>query len=99
MELLNKILHNPFVLVLISASIVFVFMYLDAKITRTERNNSTYYKNVGLASSLVALSLFSSKFNFSKLGVSKSVGGNMEQARQEVKPSNEYEFSNDNFDD
>ena len=75
-------------------------MYLDAKVSRVNRNKSTYYKNVGLASSLVAFSLFSSKFNYAKLA-SKSVGGGVEQVKkEEVRASNDaYEFSNDNFDD
>ena len=100
MELLNKVLHNPFVLVGLSASIVFVVMFLDSKISRTNREKSTYYKNVGLASSLVAFSLFSSKFNYAKLA-SKSVGGGGEQMKkEEVKVSNDtYEFSNEKFDD
>ena len=66
MELINTLLHNPFVLVVVSAAVVMVIMFLDSKINRTYLTNSTYYKNMGLVSSMVGLSLFSTKFNFNK---------------------------------
>lgn len=104
MDFLNKVLNNPFVLVVLSGSLVFVLMYLDAKVSRVNRNKSTYYKNVGLASGLVAFSLFSSKFNYGKLA-NKTGGGVMpqqenRQENKEVVSSNDaYEFSNEKFDD
>ena len=104
MDFLNKVLNNPFVLVVLSGSLAFVLMYLDAKISRVNRNKSTYYKNVGLASGLVAFSLFSSKFNYGKLA-NKTGGGVMpqqenRQENKEVVSSNDaYEFSNEKFDD
>ena len=104
MDFLNKVLNNPFVLVVLSGSLAFVLMYLDAKVSRVNRNKSTYYKNVGLASGLVAFSLFSSKFNYGKLA-NKTGGGVMpqqenQQENKEVVNSNDaYEFSNEKFDD
>ena len=105
MDFLNKVLNNPVILVVLSGSLAFVVMYLDSKVSRVNRSQSTYYKNVGLASGLVAFSLFSSKFNYGKLG-SKTGGGvslpqqESQQENKEVVGANDaYEFSNEKFDD
>lgn len=104
MDFLNKVLNNPFVLVVLSGSLAFVLMYLDSKVSRVNRSQSTYYKNVGLASGLVAFSLFSSKFNYGKLA-NKTGGGvlSQQESRQEsnevIGENDAYEFSNEKFDD
>ena len=101
MDFLNKVLNNPIVLVVLSGTLVFTVMYLDAKVSRVNRSQSTYYKNVGLASVLVAFSLFSSKFNYTKL-VNKTGGGVLPQKenKEDVSSSNDtYVFSNEKFDD
>jgi hypothetical protein len=96
MELINTLLHNPFVLVVVSAAVVMVIMFLDSKINRTYLTNSTYYKNMGLVSSMVGLSLFSTKFNFNKKNNNEQTvmgGGEPSSNKQE------YEMYNDKFDD
>ena len=60
-DLLLSLLQNPFVLATLSGLVAFIFMFLDTKITQSFRNNSTYYKNAGLVSSLVGLSIYLSK--------------------------------------
>jgi len=97
MEILNTLLHNPFVLVVATAMVVLVVMFLDSKINRTYLTNSTYYKNIGLVSSMVGLSLFSTKFNFNKKNNNEQTvtgGGNDSSSNKQ-----EYEMYNDKFDD
>jgi hypothetical protein len=101
MELVNTLMHNPLVLVLLSGLTVLFLMFIEGKISKTNRDNTTYYKNVGLLSTLVGLSLFSSKFNFGDLKTPQlpSMTDNKQEQPAHQKTKDEYEFSNEKFDD
>lgn len=104
------LLQNPFVLATLSGLVAYLFMFIDTKITSSYRSNSTYYKNAGLVSSLVGLSIYLSKNGLGNLlnkdnknnKISNTINTEENVNNSEEYTSNEnnndYEFDDDDFD-
>ena len=97
-DLLLGLLQNPFVLATLSGLVAFLFMFVDTKITKSYRNNSTYYKNTGLVSGLVGLSIYLSKNGLNKLFKKNELTKNIDNVnKQESNSSTNNSSTNNNI--
>jgi len=96
-DFLLGLLQNPFVLATLSGLVAYLFMLIDTKITSSYRNNSTYYKNAGLVSTLVGVSIYLSKNRLGNLKILNNINKSEEHSSNNSN-SNDYEFDDDDFD-